>query len=211
MTSTTLAITFFQKLLQWLDNFDKNLFVKINTQWTFPLLDQIFPWYRDATTWYPLYLFLLLFILINYKQRGVLWIGVFILTISISDQLSSSILKNYFARPRPCSNSNFIQQVRLLLDACPVNFSFTSSHATNHFAAAMFIFLTLKRDFKKWSYLFFIWAITICYAQVYVGVHYPLDVLGGALVGTLIGFAFANFFNRRIGLLHNVQTTKETN
>jgi undecaprenyl-diphosphatase len=66
-------------------------------------------------------------------------------------------------------------------------FSFTSSHATNHFGVATFLFVTLGRFFGSWKYLIFIWAALICYAQVYVGVHYPLDVLFGALLGFAIG------------------------
>ena len=200
MIEATVLVSFFHKLWLWLDSWDKYFFLQINVLWTSPNLDNIFPWYRDATTWYPLYLFLLLFISMNYGWKGIPWIIGLILTISISDQLSSNLIKNYFLRPRPCSDI-FIQHYgRLLINSCPVNFSFTSSHATNHFAAATYIFFTLKPVFKKWVYLFFIWAATISYGQVYVGVHYPLDVIGGAILGCCIGIASASFFKRRLGL-----------
>jgi len=65
---------------------------------------------------------------------------------------------------------------------------------------AWFIYMTMKQYFKKWSYLFFIWAATIAYGQVYVGIHYPLDVLGGAIIGSFIGIMTASIFNRRVGL-----------
>jgi undecaprenyl-diphosphatase len=89
-----------------------------------------------------------------------------------------------------------LAHVKLLLGTCPTNFSFTSSHATNHFSLAIFVFMTLQPLFKKYSYLFFLWAGIICYAQVYVGVHYPLDVLAGALLGLMIGYAGAIVYSK---------------
>ncbi|MBA4140912.1 MAG: phosphatase PAP2 family protein, partial [Segetibacter sp.] len=71
---------------------------------------------------------------------------------------------------------------------------------TNHFGAAVFISVTLKEYFKNWRYAFFIWAAIVSYAQVYVGIHYPTDVIGGAVAGSLIGYATATFFNKKIGL-----------
>jgi undecaprenyl-diphosphatase len=78
-------------------------------------------------------------------------------------------------------------KVNLLLDHCSGGFSFTSSHAANHFGLAMFLFMSLIPLFKKYTWLFFIWAGIISYAQVYVGVHYPLDVLAGAMIGLVVG------------------------
>jgi undecaprenyl-diphosphatase len=78
-------------------------------------------------------------------------------------------------------------KVRLLLDHCSGGFSFTSSHAANHFGLAMFIFISLTPVFKKYTWLFFLWAGVIAYAQIYVGVHYPLDVLVGAMIGLVVG------------------------
>ena len=209
MISITLAIGFFDKLLLWLDGLDKKLFLQINVAWTSPFFDSIFPWYRDANTWIPLYLFLLIFIFINFGWRAIFWVLFISLTATLSDQISSSFVKNWFARPRPCSDIFMQLQGRLILNRCPGSFSFTSSHATNHFAAAMFIFLTLKTFIKKWGYLFFFWAISVSYGQIYIGVHYPLDILGGALLGCFIGWCTGSFFNRRIGLtlLNNEPTT----
>lgn len=195
------------QFLLWLDKIDKELFLFLNTKFTNPTLDHIFPWYRDSNTWIPLYLFLLLFTAINYKNKIWPWLLMIAVTATLSDQISSNFFKNFFERTRPC-NDIFIQlQGRLLLNRCPSSFSFTSSHATNHFAAAMFLFLSLKPAFKKWSYLFFVWASTISYGQVYVGVHYPLDILGGCLVGCLVGYLTGIYFNKKFGFEDKLVTT----
>jgi len=191
---------FFEKLWIWLNNFDTILFLEINTVYTNSFFDSVFPWWREASTWLPLYFFLLLFAVINYKQKAIPWILFFIVTAALGDQISSGLLKNWIGRVRPCNEPALQPYLRFLVSYRPQSGSFTSSHATNHFAAAMYIWLTLKPVFKKWGYLFFFWAATVSYAQVYVGVHYPLDILGGCLLGCLIGWSTASFFNRRIGL-----------
>jgi len=88
-----------------------------------------------------------------------------------------------------------------LVDHCGQNGSFTSSHATNHFGIAVFIFITLEKVWGKFNYLFLLWAAAICYAQVYVGVHFPFDVLGGAILGSCIGFAMGKYFNDKMGCI----------
>ena len=193
-------IDFFASFIKLLDKWDHELFFKINVQWTNNFFDINFPWWREAETWMPLYLFLFLFILINFGKKGWLWILFALLTIAITDQLSSSLFKDWFNRVRPCNDVYMLQYSRLLLNHCPSSASFTSSHATNHFGAAMFIFKTLKNYFKKWSYLFFVWAASISYGQVYVGVHYPFDVVGGALLGMMIGLLASAIYKKRIGL-----------
>ncbi len=189
-----------------LNAWDTWLFMQINRVWTNGFLDQVFPWWRDANTWIPLYLFLLVFIFLNFGWRAWPWVLFVVLTATLTDQVSSQLFKDWFNRPRPCRDPVLMYHVRLLLNRCPSSASFTSSHAANHFGAACFIYFTLKPYLKKWGYLFFVWAATISYGQVYVGVHYPLDILGGAILGSLIGCGTASFFNRRIRLPELVTT-----
>ncbi|MEY2901476.1 MAG: hypothetical protein RLY89_582, partial [Bacteroidota bacterium] len=99
--------------------------------------------------------------------------------------------------------------VRLLLPNCGSGYSFTSSHATNHFAFAVFIFITMGQVLGKWKWAFLFWAGSVAYAQVYVGVHYPIDVLVGGLLGTLIGFISANLFQQRFPTWH-IENTKSS-
>jgi len=188
-----------QQSWDFINTWDRFLFLKINTVWTNPFLDAVLPWWRDSNTWTPLYLFLILFVVINSKKQAFFWIIAAIVTLILTDQISSGLIKPIFARLRPCSDPSLVNQVRLLLPNCSGGYSFTSSHATNHFGFAAFVFLTLQPIIKKWGYLFFLWAATISFSQVYVGVHYPFDILSGAILGILIGYSTAYFFNRSKG------------
>ena len=201
MPTPVMLVSLFQKMWLWLDHWDTYLFLKINTGWTNSFLDSIYPWWREANTWTPLYLFLGLFAMLNFKKQGWLWVLFLIITVTLTDQISSTLIKSWIQRPRPCRDEFLMSHVRLLLNNCSGGYSFTSSHATNHFGLAMFVFITSQYILKKWRYVFLLWAATICYGQVYVGVHYPLDVLCGAMMGSLIGYLTAQFFIKKFGLL----------
>ena len=209
MPTPVLLLSFFQKLWILIDQWDTWLFLKINTQWTNGFLDTVFPWWREANAWVPLYLFFIVFAFLNYKQKAIPWILFVVITLTLTDQISSTLIKNWVGRPRPCSDEFLQSQVRLLLNNCSGGFSFPSSHATNHFGFAMFIFLTMKPILKKWGWLFFAWAASICYGQVYVGVHYPVDVFCGTILGCMIGYLTGSFYNKKIGTL-NFEAVNQT-
>ena len=118
----------------------------------------------------------------------------------LSDFVSSTLIKEILCAFGHATIPLLADKIRFLVSYCPVSSSFTSSHAANHFAAAMFIFTTFKKAVSpKWAYLF-LWAFFISYAQVYVGVHFPLDIFCGAIVGLILGYIPAKIFNKRIGL-----------
>jgi membrane-associated phospholipid phosphatase len=193
---TPLVAVFLKPLLR----FDHWLFHKINQVWISPFFDLIMPFIRQQEFWYFFYLFLLVFILYNFGVRGCWWAVTLIMTVIIGDLFSSSLIKNLIFRFRPCRNPDLADQVRVLVNYCPQSSSFTSSHACNHFAAAWFIFITLNQT-GSWRWVLFLWAFVICYAQVYVGVHFPLDILGGAILGSSIGLAMSKFFKMQFGAL----------
>ena len=186
--------------MQQLISVDKYLFRLINSSWSNPVFDWLMPWLRNANVWAPLYLFMILLILINFKKTGWVWVLFAAGNSILTDFVSSTIIKGSIWRVRPCNDPEFSGWINILVGHKPQNSSFTSSHAANHFGIAMFIFLTLQKDFGKWPQLFFIWAAMISYAQVYVGVHFPLDVIGGSLIGILIGYLSGRSFNRYYGL-----------
>lgn len=170
-----------EALIEW----DKTLFGFINGVWQNELFDWLLPYWRNKTTWIPLYL-ILLFIIGKNRGLKTIWILLIIgLTIALADQISSEWIKKTVERLRPCNEPN-LANVRVLV-SCGSGFSFTSSHATNHFAVAMQLFLLFRLDWEKGYFVaLFLWAGLIAYGQVYVGVHYPLDVLMGAILGCLI-------------------------
>jgi len=180
-------------------NLDFKLFSKINGEWHNSFFDIFLPFLRQSYLWIPLYFFLGIFAPLNFKRNGWYWSFFFLLTAILSDYVSSTLIKGTVLRLRPCQDPVIMEHVRLLVNSCPGNSSFTSSHAVNHFAAAMFIFTTFKEAVSKWWALLFVWAFVISYTQVYVGVHFPGDVVGGAVLGLIIGFFSAKVFNKYIG------------
>jgi membrane-associated phospholipid phosphatase len=189
---------FLHKILQG----DYWLFSHINQRWTSPILDNVFLFVREAEFWVPFYLFLLVFMTINFGKKGWLWSLYLTMTVIISDLISSHLIKDHLVyRLRPCGNPLWADTIRFLANYCPVSSSFTSSHACNHFAMAVFIYRTL-RPVSRWWALVLLWAFIISYAQVYVGVHYPLDVICGGILGSLIGWLTSLVFRFQAGTLH---------
>ncbi len=189
------AISFWQKLLQW----DQSLFIKMNSQWTNGVFDAIMPYMRNSFTWIPLYLFLLVLVLLNFRIKGWWWVIFFLVTVGLTDMTGTQIFKYGFHRIRPCNNPDLASQLRLLV-LCPSGWSFTSNHAANHFGMATFLYITLRHLFKNRMWLAFLWAGIIGYAQIYVGVHYPFDVAGGAVLGIVFGLFTGLLFNKYFGL-----------
>lgn len=174
---------------------DQNLFFIINGDWHNPFFDMLMPYWRNKMFWSPLYLFLLTFVLLNFKQKGFYFILMVAAVIAVSDTTSSKIIKKSVQRIRPCNDETIKENVRLLV-GCGGGYSFTSSHATNHFAAAAFLILTLCRRNPWAKYALIFWAASIAYGQVYVGVHYPLDVSAGCFLGCIIGILAAMIYSR---------------
>ena len=185
----------FKKLI----DFDKWLFTKINQSSANSLFDTIMPFFREPLVWIPLYLFFILYAIYNFPKKALGWIIGLGLTATTTDLISSRIIKPLIGRKRPCNDLEMIDTIRLLISNCGQNGSFTSSHAANHFGIAMFIYITMRNIWGNYTYLFFIWAALISFAQVYVGVHYPFDILGGAIVGCSAGYFIAKVFTKKIG------------
>ena len=191
-----LANTLWEKLL----HLDRDLLVLINSKWTNPLFDVLMPFLRNPFHWVPLYLFIIIFVSLNFKVKGAWWIVFFLVTVALTDMVGTNVFKYNFLRTRPCNNTDLIGQLRLLV-LCPSGYGFTSNHAANHFGMATFLFLTFRHLFKKWMLLAFLWAGAIGYAQIYVGVHYPTDIAGGAILGIIFGSATSFLFNKYFAIV----------
>ena len=180
-----------------LEQTDRWIFRLINRQLAWSGLDELLPLWRTPEFWTPLYLFLLSFMLLNFRQRALWWIVYFVVTVSLTDLIGNKLFKQTIQRIRPCNDPSMFDELILRVPNCGTGYSFISNHAANHFAMAIFAFLTIGSLAGRWRWMFFVWAFSIGWAQIYVGVHYPSDVAGGALAGLLLGSGMAYLFNGR--------------
>lgn len=164
---------------------DRAVFEFINSDLSNPVFDALLPWARERLFWAPLYLFLLAFTWINFRRQFWPVILGAALVITLADTVSSNLIKKNVRRLRPCNDTTMVVQERV---HCGSGFSFTSSHAANHFAAALFLIGVYGRRYRWTRPALLAWAGLVALAQVYVGVHYPADVLAGGLLGAAIGW-----------------------
>jgi undecaprenyl-diphosphatase len=181
-------------MLDLIIDFDKSLFRIINTGMSNDFFDTILPWLREGKLWAPLYLFLISFLWINFRRRGLI-VGLgLILSVGLADFTSGTIIKKNVQRIRPCSDPSMEMMITERV-ICGSGYSFTSNHSANHFAIATFLIAVLGFVSPAVRYLSVLWASSIAFSQVYVGVHYPLDVICGALLGGVIGYTLGTWLN----------------
>lgn len=180
-------------MIEILQHFDVDLFLKINRSMSNPFFDWLLPLMRNRYFWAPLYLFICVFCITQYKKKGWYIIGALCLTVVMGHLLATVTLKPLVARVRPCNELSLAQDIIRRVPCPPAN-SFPSAHATNHFAMAVFMIFVFYDKWKPILPIAFSWAFIIAFSQVYVGVHYPVDITVGALLGTLIGFATSRLY-----------------
>lgn len=167
---------------------DRKLFLELNSSFHNPWLDQLMMFLSTTSAWIPLYLILLYMIIKVYKKDTWMVLLAVAITILLADQITSALMKPFFERLRPSHEPGLRGMVNIVNEYRGGRFGFASSHAANTFGVATLMWLTLK-NFRPWIGLLFLWALGVGYTRIYLGVHYPGDIVVGDLIGFLSALA----------------------
>ncbi|HAJ98769.1 MAG TPA: phosphatase PAP2 family protein [Bacteroidales bacterium] len=181
-------------MLEFLNQIDTAVFLFLNGL-NSPFMDNVMFYISNRFTWIPFYLVLIYLIIRNYKLNGLVVVLLAIVTITLSDQISDAMKDNLF-RPRPCHEPDLQGMVHIVRGHCGGAYGFVSSHASNAFALATFMIFFLKPYYKVIVPIMLTFAVLKAYSRVYLGVHYPGDIIFGALLGILIGYSVIWFWKK---------------
>ena len=200
-------------MLEKLEQIDRDLFLWLNSPHS-EFMDSVM-WYVSTTTlWIPLYLFFLFYAFRKGGWKAALFVLLAVLAcVALADLLSVHAFKNVFQRYRPTHNVDIGHLVKTVIkpngdEYRGGQFGFVSSHAANISAISTMIILCFKRFSKVWWFLI-IWACLIMYSRIYLGVHYPGDIVGGSILGISIGLLIY-FPTRKLNPLINVSKKDES-
>lgn len=172
-------------------NLDHQIFILLNNLGN-PKFDTFWLFITNQRNWTPFFIFL---IFLTYRKLGGKKTFYLILTVSLlifaTDQ-TCNLFKNYFQRLRPCNTENLKAIIRIVKTSD--TYSFFSGHAANSSAVAVFLFLVLKKHYKYFGAIFF-WPLIFAYSRIYLGLHFPLDILTGYLFGTTFGILAVKLFD----------------
>lgn len=179
--------------MERLSSIDSDLFLFLNglhTDW----LDGVMSLLTEMWVWLPFYLLLIYWIVKQYGKRSWWVILAVCVVVLCSDQLSSHVCKPYFQRLRPCFNEDFEGLIHLPKGYAGGQYGFVSSHAANTFAITTFLTAALQ-NFRPWPAItLFLWAAISSYTRIYIGYHYPGDIVCGAILGVLVGLVIWRLF-----------------
>jgi len=177
-------------MLQSLKELDREVFIYLNGLGN-PTFDPFWIIATKQLNWIPLFLLLLVLIFQKKGAKNTLLILLFVALLIICCNEFTDLIRNSVKRIRPCNNLQLRSSIRMLHHT--PTFSFFSGHASNSMAASIFIYSILRKYFK-YAYFLFLWPMIFAYSRIYVGVHYPIDILTGYVVGATFGFVFYKLY-----------------
>ena len=151
--------------------------------------------FSERFVWFPAYFVMVLVLVYLYEKRALLLLPLLGLSVGLADSISSRFFKPYFARLRPCHDPELSAALNLV-NGCGGQFGFLSSHAANSFSLVVFLWLVLPKRYWAAKVLLVVWAVLVSYSRMYLGVHYPSDVVAGATLGSLLAWLCAETYRR---------------
>jgi len=175
-------------MIEFLINLDQQIFFFLNglhVDW----MDTFMYWYTNKRVWIPFYLLLIVWMVKTFKKNSIIYILGILAAVGLADFIISGMMKPFFERYRPSRDPELEGLVHIVRGHTGGRYGFASSHAGTAFALATFIYLLFKDRFK-WIIWIFAWASLMAYTRVYIGVHYPGDIIVGGAIGAILGFCF---------------------
>ena len=177
-----------EKIEQW----DRELFVYLNNL-GIEKYDAFWIFVTNPRHWIPLYLLFFLFFFLAFHWRKAIFTTLFLLATVFTTWGLTNLVKSFALRLRPNNTPELLELIRVLQE--PTNYSFFSGHSSTSFAATTFVVLILSEK-TKWIYLAYIWPIIFVMSRIYVGVHYPGDILVGMIVGIIMAVIFYKLYQK---------------
>ena len=172
-------------MLDFLLNLDKDLLLLLNG-WHAPWLDSVMVVLTNGLSWMPLFLLVIGMMIYKLRWQSVAVLVFLAMVIFLTDRISAGLIKPWVGRLRPSHEPGLADLLHIVNGYKGGIFSFVSSHAANAFGVATFLWLVLSKQIK-WIWVMFIWAAIFSYTRIYLGVHYPSDIIGGSILGAIIG------------------------
>ncbi len=172
-------------MIEFLDSIDKQWLLAINNDYS-DFWDGVMYTYSGKLPWIPFYLSIIIAVVLKWKKQSWIMILAMVLAVVLADQIASGVIKNLVCRLRPSHDSSLVNDIVLVRGYKSGLYGFVSSHAANSFAIALFASLLLRN--RLFAFTVFGWAAINSYSRMYLGVHYPGDILGGTFVGLLVAY-----------------------